>query len=243
MVGRKGDTPAYHPITSYGVIGDCHSVVLVAPEQAVADRVFVRQALAGDEGAFEALVRRYHGRVFQFIRRYIRDYDQAWDVFQQVLLKLFISLPKLCVTQEHLGPWLYRTARNCCIDALRVRRLVHFSELEWETEEEGEELFPLASFVDPTPSPEEMVERHEGQRELREAIAGLPPRMRPVVSLRYTDQLSFTEIGQRLKIPTTTAKTYFYRARPLLRAALTAQERADSPAEERSGSRLSRKRV
>jgi hypothetical protein len=108
MIGRKGDTPAYHPITTYGVIGDCHSVVLVAPEQAVADRVFVRQALAGDEGAFETLVRRYHGRVFQFIRRYIRDNDQAWDVFQQVLLKLFVSLPKLCVAREQLGAVLQK---------------------------------------------------------------------------------------------------------------------------------------
>jgi RNA polymerase sigma factor (sigma-70 family) len=190
--------------------------------EAVADRVFVRQALAGDKDAFETLVCRYHRQIFRFIRRYVRDNDQAWDVFQQVLLKLFVSLPKLCVAQEKLGPWLYRTARNCCIDALRVRRLVHFSELEWEAEE-GEEPFPLASLVDPGPSPEEMGERHEGQRELREAIARLPSRMRPVVSLRYTDELSFTEIGQRLKIPTATAKSYFYRARPLLRATLTAQ--------------------
>jgi RNA polymerase sigma factor (sigma-70 family) len=210
--------------------------------EAVADRVFVRQALAGDKDAFETLVCRYHRQIFRFIRRYVRDNDQAWDVFQQVLLKLFVSLPKLCVAQEQLGPWLYRTARNCCIDALRVRRLVHFSELEWEAEE-GEEPFPLASLVDPGPSPEEMGERHEGQRELREAIAGLPSRMRPVVSLRYTDELSFTEIGQRLKIPTATAKSYFYRARPLLRATLAAQGQADPPAEEGSGSRLSRKRA
>jgi RNA polymerase sigma-70 factor (ECF subfamily) len=210
--------------------------------EAGADHVLVRQALAGDEGAFEILVRRYHTQVFHFIRHYISDYDQAWDVFQQVLLKLFVSLPKLCVAQEQLGPWLYRTARNCCIDALRVRRLVHFSELEWEAEE-GEEPFPLASLVDPGPSPEEMGERHEGQRELCEAIAGLPSRMRPVVSLRYTDELSFTEIGQRLKIPTATAKSYFYRARPLLRATLTAQGQADPPTEDDSGSRLSRKRA
>ncbi len=211
--------------------------------EAVADRVFVRQALAGDEGAFEALVRRYHRQIFQFIHCYVRDNDQAWDIFQKVLLKLFVSLPKLCVEQEQLGPWLYHIAHNCCIGAHRVGRLVHFSGLEWGTGEDGEELFPLASFVDPSPSPEEMVERHEVQRGLCEAIAGLPARMRPVVYLRYTDQLSFTEIGQRLKIPTTTAKSYFYRARPLLRATLTAQGQTDPPAEEGSGSRLSRKRA
>src|SRR5258706_4115146 len=103
--------------------------------EALTDRVFVRQALAGDERAFETLVRRYHRQIFRFIRRYVKDNDQAWDVFQQVLLKLFVSLPKLCVAQEQLGSWLYHIARNCCIDALRVRRLVRFSELEWEAED------------------------------------------------------------------------------------------------------------
>jgi RNA polymerase sigma factor (sigma-70 family) len=115
---------------------------LAGQPEAVADQVFVRQALAGDKDAFEALVRRYHGPVFRFIRGYVRDNDQAWDVFQQVLLKLFVSLPNLRMAQEQLGPWLYHTARNCCIDALCVRRIVRFSELEWEAEEDGEDRFP-----------------------------------------------------------------------------------------------------
>jgi DNA-directed RNA polymerase specialized sigma24 family protein len=84
-----------------------------------------------------------------------------------------------------------------------------------------------------------MVERHEVQRQLREAIAGLPPRMRPVVLLRSIDQLSFSEIGQQLKIPTTAAKSYFYRALPLLHATLTGQGPMDPPAEESAGSQLS----
>jgi RNA polymerase sigma-70 factor (ECF subfamily) len=195
----------------------------------VADRVLVRQSLAGDQGAFETLVRRYHVQVFRFIRRYVRDYDQAWDVFQRVLLKLSASLPTLCTAGEQLGPWLFRVARNCCIDELRRRRVVRFSELGWEADDEGEDRLPLASLIDPSPSPEEALEQHELQRALREAIQGLPPRLRPVVLLRYQDQLSFSEIGQRLQMPASTAKSYFYRARPLLRATLTAQGHADPP--------------
>jgi RNA polymerase sigma-70 factor, ECF subfamily len=200
----------------------------------VADRVLVRQALAGDEGAFETLVRRYHTRVFHFIHHYLSDYDQACDVLQQVLLKLFASLPTLCIAQEHLGRWLFCVARNCCLDVLRRRRVLRFSELEWEAEEDGEELSPLASLVDPAPSPEETVEHHEVQRMLREAIEGLPPSLRPVVLLHYMDQLSFSEIGQRLKMPANTAKSYFYRALPRLRTTLTAQGQTHPRAPERS---------
>ena len=209
----------------------------------VADRVLVRQTLAGDQDAFETLVRRYHVQVFHFIRRYVRDYDQAWDVFQRGLLKLSASLPTLCTAGEQLGPWLFRVARNCCIDELRRRRVVHFSELGWETDDEGEEHLPLASLVDPSPSPEEALEQHELQRALREAIQGLPPRLRPVVLLRYQDQLSFSEIGQRLQMPASTAKSYFYRARPLLRATLTAQGHTDPPVGEHLEGYLSRRRA
>jgi DNA-directed RNA polymerase specialized sigma24 family protein len=51
----------------------------------------------------------------------------------------------------------------------------------------------------------------------------LPLKFRMVVLLRYTGQLSFGEIGQALDMPEATAKTYFQRAKPLLRAALAKQ--------------------
>jgi RNA polymerase sigma-70 factor (ECF subfamily) len=56
----------------------------------------------------------------------------------------------------------------------------------------------------------------------------LPPKFRSVVLLRYAGQLSFSEIGKTLSMPEATAKTYFQRARPLLRAALSAQTQTAS---------------
>jgi RNA polymerase sigma-70 factor (ECF subfamily) len=65
-----------------------------------------------------------------------------------------------------------------------------------------------------------MAERSDLQAALQEAIDALPAKFRSVVLLRYTSQLSFSEIGKTLNMPEATAKTYFQRARPLLRAAL-----------------------
>ena len=101
-----------------------------------------------------------------------------------------------------------------------------FSELEGEAEEE--ELLPLASIPDFHPLPEEIAEHHDLQHTLRRAIQALPPKFRTVVLLRYADQLSFFEIGQVLKMPTATAKTYYYRACPLLKALLTVQRQTNS---------------
>jgi RNA polymerase sigma-70 factor (ECF subfamily) len=75
---------------------------------------------------------------------------------------------------------------------------------------------------DTDPLPEELAERRDLQQCLQKAIQTLPPKFRSVVLLRYAGQLSFSEIGQALDMPEATAKTYFQRAKPLLRAALTA---------------------
>jgi RNA polymerase sigma-70 factor, ECF subfamily len=63
-----------------------------------------------------------------------------------------------------------------------------------------------------TLGPEACVEKQDLQHSLRDAIQTLPSRYRSIVSLRYEEELTFREIGQRLQMPENTAKTYFQRA-------------------------------
>ena len=186
----------------------------------VTDGVLAQQTLAGDQVAFEKLVQRYSSSLFNFICRFLNDYDSASDILQQVFTQLYISLPNLR-TGEPLKAWLFRVARNRCLDELRRKRVVHFSELQAPGEEE--DLSPLAIIPDTSPLPEDVAERHDLQSILQDAIDGLPPKFRAVVLLRYASQLSFSEIGRALEMPEATAKTYFQRAKPLLRAALKNQ--------------------
>ncbi|HLG61568.1 MAG TPA: RNA polymerase sigma factor [Ktedonosporobacter sp.] len=186
----------------------------------ITDGMLVKQTLAGDQQAFEALVRRYNVPLFNFICHCLGDYDLACDVSQQVFLQLYISMPTLR-TGEPLKAWLFQVARNRCLDELRRKRAIHFSELEAGNDED--DLSPLAIMPDTRPLPDELAERHDLQQALRKAIESLPPKFRSVVLLRYAGQLSFSEIGRTLNMPEATAKTYFQRARPLLRAALSNQ--------------------
>jgi RNA polymerase sigma factor (sigma-70 family) len=181
------------------------------------DGILAQKALAGDEHAFEMLLKRYQTALFSFIYHFLGDYDQACDTLQQVFLQLYISLPNLR-TGEPLKAWLFQVARNRCLDELRRKRALHFSELENGSDDD--ELSPLDAMPDQAALPEELAERHDLQRLLGKAIQTLPPRFRAVVLLRYIAQLSFAEIGQSLGMPEATAKTYFQRAKPLLRAAL-----------------------
>jgi len=184
----------------------------------MSDGLLAQQSLAGDQQAFETLVQRYSTPLFTFICRFLGDYDQACDILQQVFLQLYISLPHLR-TGDPLKAWLFQVARNRCRDEVRRKRTLHFSELEWVTDED--EVSPLAAMPDPDPLPEEWAERRDLQACLQQAILALPPKFRAVVLLRYIAQLSFAEIGQVLQMPEATAKTYVQRAKPLLRATLT----------------------
>jgi RNA polymerase sigma factor (sigma-70 family) len=186
----------------------------------ISDGVLAQQALRGDDNAFESLVQRYSGPLFNFICRFLGDYDQASDILQQVFVQLYVSLPGLH-TDKPLKAWLFQVARNRCLDELRRHHAIHFSELEAGTDED--ELSPLATMPDTDPLPEDVTEYHDLQACLQKAIDTLPPKFRSVVLLRYASQLSFSEIGQSLSMPEATAKTYFQRAKPLLRAALASQ--------------------
>jgi RNA polymerase sigma factor (sigma-70 family) len=189
------------------------------------DGLLVQQALTGDEDAFAALVERYQVPLFNRICHTVGDTDLAEDLLQQVFLKLYRSLPTL-YTGGSLRAWLFQVAYRCCLDELRRKRVLRFSELGMQTDDD--EGSALTLLTDPTPSPEAVAEQRDLQRSLLRAIGTLPPKFRAVVLLRYARQLSFCDIAQILRMPEATAKTYMQRAKPLLRAALNVESSADN---------------
>jgi RNA polymerase sigma factor (sigma-70 family) len=188
------------------------------------DSMLTRMACAGEQQAFEALVRRYQTPLFNVIYRFLGDYDQACDISQEVFLRLYLSLSRLEVDKP-LKPWLFQVAHNRCIDEIRrsQRQALDFSYLA-----QGDDLsdeFRLDQIIDPDPLPEEIFEQHDLQRLVQQAITSLPPKLRAVVLLRYTAQLSFPQIACILDMQAATAKTYFARAKVRLRQALKEAKR------------------
>src|SRR5579864_3113771 len=77
------------------------------PSLDMTDAVLAKQVLSGDQEAFELLVRRYSTPLFNFICRFLGDYDLACDVLQQVFIRFYTSLPKLG-TSEPFKSWLFQ---------------------------------------------------------------------------------------------------------------------------------------
>jgi RNA polymerase sigma factor (sigma-70 family) len=179
------------------------------------DGQLARQILEGNELAFEALVKRYSAPLFHFIYHLLGDYDCTCDVLQQVMVRLYTALPTLH-QERSFKAWLFKVAHNRAIDEIRSRRCLHFSEMEPADADETE----LTAITDSAPLPQEMLEYHELQQRLRLAIAQLPTHYQNIVRLRYLLQLTFPEISQIVDMPEATVKTYFHRAKRLLRSIL-----------------------
>jgi RNA polymerase sigma-70 factor (ECF subfamily) len=196
----------------------------VHTSEQLTDNVLIERAVLGDQIAFEDIVSRYETALYNYVRRCLGDYEQAWDVVQFVFLQLYRFLPRLRDnlfsphSKTPLKSWLFQVAVNRCRQEMRKHQPIHFSDLEMVP---GESDMAIGqSIVDPQPLPEELAEQHELQKDLYAAIQTLPIRPRSVVFLRYTEDLSFSEIALRLNMPENTVKSHFHRARGRLRVVL-----------------------
>lgn len=184
---------------------------------AATDEELLVAARAGDTAAFETLVHRYTGPLHAFAARMVGA-DDAPDAVQHVFIQCHGAMPRLRADVP-LRPWLYRVARNRCLDQLRARRALQHPHADPD-DPDGDNADPLANVPDAGPSLDALAERGDLQRVLAEAIAALPPKYREVVALRYEGDLTFAEIAETLGIPENSAKTLFQRAKAMLRVGL-----------------------
>jgi RNA polymerase sigma factor (sigma-70 family) len=126
----------------------------------------------------------------------------------------------------HIKTWLFTVARNRSLDFLRHKcrlsqHMLSFYDVEARNEED--EMTFLDVIPDTRPTPEELAELHDLQREVQRAIGALPHTYRSVVWFSYGCQLNYTEIGRILDMPGSIVKTQFNRAKPFPRAVLMSQ--------------------
>jgi len=169
-----------------------------------------------DPAAFEALVRRHQSPLYNFCLRMLGRADDAADVAQETFVQLFTHLSQLD-EREPIAPWLFRVARNRCIDVIRRRRTVPLG----MPDDSGESTLVVEP-ADEAPLPEEMAERADLQDVLASAIADLPPTYAEVVALRYAGDRSFAEIAVIVDCDEGTARVRFHRAKARLRHRLRA---------------------
>ena len=168
----------------------------------------MQRCLSGDADAYEALVERYGGRVYNIALRITHDPDAARDCAQEAFIRAYRALHQYDPAYP-FGPWLFRITTNASLNLVQRAQ-----SREITVEELPEDPEP------PDAGPELTAVRKEEVEEVLAAMAELPPPYRAALTLRHMQQLSYQEVADSLGIPLGTVKTHLHRARAALKAKL-----------------------
>ena len=165
----------------------------------------IEQCLAGDQAAWEQIVRQNWRKVFNVAYKFVGRHDEAEDLTQDIFLKIFKAL-KTFDRRANFQTWIISISRNLCIDHYRsvrkerqtIARDVDANDLQPATTDRG----PYAS-----------AEHQDLRAQLRQALATLPITLRTAVVLRDLQELSYQEIADRLGLPEGTVKSRINRGR------------------------------
>ena len=192
---------------------------MTRPDQ-LPDALLAVAARAGEEAAFAALMRRHKGWLYQFIRRYVADRDDAYDVLQESFVSAWGALARFD-PERPFEAWLRRIALNKCRDRAR-RNAVRRAALRLlglgENRPSNETAAPAA---DSTASMD------QAARRLEAAIARLPRSLKEPLVLTMLEGLSHRQAGEFLGINAKAVETRVYRAKRQLAAVLDPEDLAD----------------
>lgn len=194
------------------------------------DAALVRELVGGSEAALATLYDRYGGAVFASAYRLIADRGIAEEVVQETFLTLWNRAELFDPAAGTLPAWLHAIGRNRAVDRLRAAgrrpRLVTITapgapdEGEIQGLERAMALGTVVAGAAQPPGPEESADAAGLRDTIRTAINAMPDHERTVILLAYQEELSQTEIADRLDWPLGTVKTRTRRALLRLREAL-----------------------
>lgn len=180
----------------------------------VSDIELVNSAKKGDHPAFEQLVSKYKGTVFNIIYYITRGNEDADDIAQEVFLKIYFSLHQFR-GNSLFSTWLYRITVNECLDEMKKRKYktVSIEDNVFENNE-GAIKYLLESKED---TAEKQLINRETREFVRRLIISLPDKYRLIITLRDLEDLSYTEISGIMNISMDKVKVWLFRARQKLK--------------------------
>ena len=175
------------------------------------DVALIQRILAGDENAFESLIRKYQKQVHALAFRKVGDFQTAEDITQETFLQVHQKLVTLNDPAKFSG-WLYAIVNHLCIAWYRKNRLqteslqeIHISEIETDA---------YSRYI----ATEHAKTMAEAQRELvKQLLTKLKESDREVITLHYFEEMTSSEIGEVLGVSENTIKSRLHRARQRLK--------------------------
>jgi len=186
----------------------------------LADASLAIAARAGDHAAFAAIMRRHKGWLYQFIRRYVADRDDAYDILQESFVSAWGALARFD-TERPLEAWLRRIALNKCRDRARRSAVRNAALRLFGLGESGIADEHTSRAADSHAQVDQAVHRLEA------AIARLPRNLKEPLVLTMLEGLSHRQAGEMLGINAKAVETRVYRAKRQLAQMLDPSDLSD----------------
>lgn len=183
------------------------------------EQAWILQAQQGSDEAFTRLLEAYQTPVYNLCYRMLGEPEEAEDAAQETFLRAYQNLERYDRARS-FATWLLSIAAHYCIDRLRRRR-IGFVPLE---DDERELELPDAQ----APDPEAEAIRHEQERRMQAALAGLDETDRAAIVLRYWHDFSEAEIAENLDLTIPAVKSRLHRARRALASLWQEQEKDEA---------------
>lgn len=185
---------------------------------ATTDAELAERAAAGDDAAFEGIMRRHNRLLFRTARSILKSDAEAEDALQEAYLRAWRALATFR-GESKLSTWLVRIVIN---EALKRLRRSSAQVIPLDTAMESTAADTQQSLQDdPDQQPERITMRGEIRRLMEARIDRLPEAFRSVFMLRAVEELSVEEVATVLQLPEATVRTRYFRARGLLREGLS----------------------
>lgn len=182
------------------------------------DAALIARCQKADIAAFNEIVSRYKGKIFNYLLRMTGNAEDAEDLTQEVFVRMYTNIHAFRA-ESSLSTWLFRIAGNLCVDAFRrskkERGLVSSLDAPMRMDEDG--ATATRDVPDMSLAPESLVGRKELGAQIEAALAKLPTKLRSAVVLHDIEGLAYEEIAAVEKIPLGTVKSRIFNARVALR--------------------------
>lgn len=183
------------------------------------DDQLVRRSVAGETGAFSALVQRHERRVYAVCLRILGDPDDAADASQDAFLTLFRKLDQFR-GDAAFTTWMHRVTVNACYDLLRKRRRQPLLRMVGDEDDPVSEMGPPHA---------DHADEIAGTHDAAAALALVPDEFRVVLVLADVEDLPYEQIARILDIPVGTVKSRVHRGRIALAKAMGLRVREPDP--------------
>lgn len=177
---------------------------------APSDTELIQLAQKGNMTAFEQLVQRYDEKVLSIATTYANNVDDAKDIYQEVMIRVFKGLPRFQFRSE-FSTWLYRVTTNACLTFTAKRKKIAHQPLQEEGDQDDDRRSVSYRMLEDSSAEQRTIDT-EIAAHVQDALDSLSPQQRLVFTLRHYEGYKLREIAGMMDCAEGTVKKYLFTA-------------------------------